>query len=532
MKTKKSMRKKILWGVILFLLLSPVVCVNAEESSKKEKGAYAAEEKETTLLLKDVSQSMRKTFAEEVKQMKMDEQSFLNYREFSDNGKTNLYDVLNESLTYYDSVSIITDLWDTTNQDLKEVKGKDLRIYVPYKFTDKEAVEHVEDVVYQHISPFLKDSFVKVIYLDKEEGVIYITSPTAIQIEEEAIKETEIEETQELQTVEEVEPLKEIAETTVQENVVQSIPEKSIKDSMKEMGLEIISFMKEVLKILGKFVLGILLLIIVIILFNIIWKPLSWILNKILEIAVIVFKIFLELIMHTVQAISHGIKILLNSHPIIITAIKGIGNIAIEIFKPFFYLVEVFAHFMGCILYGLYYIVSGIFCIISLFAYCCILTPIASIARWFIYWITIGRIITLIKSSNTVIINYEIYPKKYQVLEGIIKKLNLFEDKIIISFNKNKIAESLDFSNLIVEDEKGSITVVDALNAADDRGASKVVLFSDFPRKIEKGQLDVSCIEKLSIISPEYYIFSESIFLILKEQIESVKNYSFPQNES
>lgn len=185
---KKLIQQIFILGVMIGLL-SCSMQVFAEEDRQlgigtKEIGAYELEQYDTTILLEDVSFSMRSTFANGVKKIAIDRENFSIYRTFeASDGKTNLWGELNRAFEEGNSVSIITDLWDTTQEELLDYHGKDLRIYVPFNSDDNEAVKHVENIVFNYIQPHFSDSFVKVIYLDGEEDIL-IQSETAILIDE------------------------------------------------------------------------------------------------------------------------------------------------------------------------------------------------------------------------------------------------------------------------------------------------------------------------------------------------------------
>ena len=208
--------------LLIFCLVAPVKAF-AENGKEKEQGAYQKESKQETILLEDVSHSMTETFSYEVSQMQINREQFTLYRPFAESKQTNLYGELNEAFKQSNSVSIITDLWDTMNIPLETVNGKDLRIYVPYTLDNVEAVQHVENVVFNNLMPYLQDSFIKIVYLDndpeKNEGVIMVQSETALK------RDLEPEESQE--------PEKEIIEETKTKDVV--VKEFTVEEESSEI---------------------------------------------------------------------------------------------------------------------------------------------------------------------------------------------------------------------------------------------------------------------------------------------------------
>ncbi|MDE5830249.1 MAG: hypothetical protein K2H53_00665 [Clostridia bacterium] len=80
---------------------------------------------------------------------------------------------VNKIAQIYNKIVLVSDLWDISEEMLKPASNKTLVVVVPFWSDDKEAVNHIDDVVWDEIltRSSWTDSTVVIIYLDGLTGV-------------------------------------------------------------------------------------------------------------------------------------------------------------------------------------------------------------------------------------------------------------------------------------------------------------------------------------------------------------------------
>lgn len=122
------------------------------------------------LYIFDRSKSMEETFAVESQKIiyNLSETDTANRIEID---SSELWLMLNQNAKEYHRMVLISDLWDTSDENLDPASDMRLKLIVPYFSDDKEAEKHIDDVIWNDILPYWTDSEVIVIYLD---GATYI----------------------------------------------------------------------------------------------------------------------------------------------------------------------------------------------------------------------------------------------------------------------------------------------------------------------------------------------------------------------
>lgn len=117
------------------------------------------------LYIFDRSKSMEKTFAVEVQKIlyNLSETDTANRIELD---SSKLWLALSQASEEYHKMVLISDLWDTSEEKLTPASGMRLKVMVPYFSDNKEAEEHIDDVIWNDILPYWTDSEVTIIYLD------------------------------------------------------------------------------------------------------------------------------------------------------------------------------------------------------------------------------------------------------------------------------------------------------------------------------------------------------------------------------
>ena len=113
----------------------------------------------------DCSWSMNNTFSYEKELIKYN----LSETEFEKNFNletSTLWSELNAISSNYSTIVLVSDLWNTSAETLTSASNMMLAVFVPFWSNDEEAINHIEDVVWEEILSYWTDSTVVIIYLD------------------------------------------------------------------------------------------------------------------------------------------------------------------------------------------------------------------------------------------------------------------------------------------------------------------------------------------------------------------------------
>lgn len=485
----------------VFTIFFPFTVLATEnvEKGEKEYGAYEKENYEGTILLEDISTSMTSTFAEEVEKMEVEREKFSNYTTFGASGKTNLYEQLNNAFSKFDSVSIITDLWDTSEIGLKDWKGKDLRIYLPFKSNDEKACKHVEDIVYSDIATHLKDSFVKVIYLDESEGEVLLESETAKLKDAEQEELIKAQESSKTTIVEQEEEISRQEEQTEIESVI--IPRHSYRIIKEEKSISFGEFILKLLEIffrtIVQIIIGFVIIAILIVLLFLAFTICVAVLSVIIEVIFTIIKLIFRFLK------KHKIIIELLSIMLYLVILAGLfflccyyGNIIVNIFM-----------IMGGIIVA-FFLISTIYKIIEV--------AVKGISNLFK-----GNndkveeeqasenpiVVERIKSSQVIIIDSDIGKEKLMEYFVVFKEIEDIDEKIIITYNYNIIQCFYNMENVSAilgnlmpkKEEVTEEMIISSLKLAEEMEAKNILILSkkskftkDFLDEIEKINKNIS----------------------------------------
>lgn len=556
---EKTMNNKImrivLFVLFTFLMLSSITVYAIDGNTletvgvEKETGAYQTESHENTVFLEDISSSMQKTFSREVENMQVNREKFSLYRTFETSGKTNLYGELNQAFEESDSVSVITDLWDTVNEPLQNWSGKDLRIYLPFNSSDEEARKHVENVVYNYIQPYLQDSFIKVIYLDNPEGEILVQSETALQLEEKQKQEEEERRKQEEEKRKQEEELKkqEEEEKRLQDEEVKRKQEEKSTEQEEEVSkpMTLSDFFEGLASALWEMIC---------LIANAFWILLCaifYIFRVILAIiAMILIAIFLlGLILLLIESILDCIAKFIKENPII-QAILSIIASGLIVSAGFLTAVAVSYIIIKLVLYiieaiitwkywgELLILIFAIICLMILMAYALIfvISIISAIifvsetiknnilptnnnykykerlknkskSLWEITKLVfslyvIRMVISLLRSDAIIIDNTKLYSIDYFAI--LRRFAPMLKGKVIIGFNlaenayESRLENHMHHSRIIRINEKH---ILEAIKIADSRGLRKVTVISQVPIKSLIERTEFNFVSKVTAIS-------------------------------
>lgn len=167
---KKAFLRTI-YSVILCTIVFSLCKVTA--FAKTYIAEIVPNEQDEIVCVEDHSWSMENTFHYESNKLydKINNTKieFAERNQFCDNSQTALCENINSYINNYNIIVLISDLWNTTGEELKEADNKTLIVMVPYYSTFSEGVNHVDDVVNNTFLNKLNDSTIYVQYLD---GVI------------------------------------------------------------------------------------------------------------------------------------------------------------------------------------------------------------------------------------------------------------------------------------------------------------------------------------------------------------------------
>lgn len=151
--------------ILAFLMSNVVVYAEGESMLPKYYKEMFEGISESRVCIEDCSYSMDSTFSYEKGIIERN----LSEIEFEENyffKSSNIWNVLSKASEEYNKIVLISDLWDTTDEELAEANKMSLTIVVPYWSDDEEAVNHIEDIIWEKVLLFWSNSTVTVIYLD------------------------------------------------------------------------------------------------------------------------------------------------------------------------------------------------------------------------------------------------------------------------------------------------------------------------------------------------------------------------------
>jgi len=92
---------------------------------------------------------------------------------FGDSSKTNLWETLGDAVKENEKIVLVSDLWDTTGDQLVGYTNRTIYIFVPYYYTNEEGKQHVIETIKGTILEKCSKVRVYAIFLDSLELCFY-----------------------------------------------------------------------------------------------------------------------------------------------------------------------------------------------------------------------------------------------------------------------------------------------------------------------------------------------------------------------